>query len=106
MAIVGNNGIVVYRLGMVVGVSPEEDKVTVYALNPKDPTLGNAPRFPTQRLFHQCQTAAEKKRGKEWKKGKFKDGVPLNGTPIQLKFLPTRTETGTEWSIDWIRTDL
>ena len=94
------------RLGMVVSVSSEEDWVTVYALNPKDPALGSAPCFPTQRLFHQCQTAAEKKRGKEWKKGEFKDGVPLNGTPIQLKFFPTKTETGTEWRIDWIRTDI
>ena len=95
-----------FYLGIVVATLPKDDKVTVHAVNPIDPTSDDIPYFPTQRLSYNCQNAAEKKRGKEWKEGEVKNGVPVNGTPIRLEFIATVTDTGTEWRVDWTRTDV
>ena len=102
--VVGNNKDAFY-LGMVVAAIPKDDKITVHAVNPKIPTSDKIPCFPTGTRYHDCSDAVKRKGGKEWVPGKFVDGIPLNGTPIQLKFPPWRTENGTEWKVEWLRID-
>ena len=43
----GHNGNPGEHLGIVVDVSPKDDKVIVYAINSEDPTSKDVPRFPT-----------------------------------------------------------
>ena len=100
----GSNGRHVHHLGMVVQVL-HDDKVTIHAINSKDPTSCDIPMFPTGTLFHDCQDAVKRKRGKEWVPGKFEDGVPLTGTTVHLTFSSQKTENGTEWKVDWFRWD-
>ena len=32
--------------------------------------------------------------------------LEMGGTPVHLTFYPTITENGTEWKVDWTRTDV
>ena len=43
----GHNGNPGEHVGIVVDTIPNEDKVTVYAINAEDPTSKDIPQFPT-----------------------------------------------------------
>ena len=104
MANVVTNGKDVRHLGMVMKVL-HDNKVVVSAINARNPASRDIPLFPTGTRYHDCPEAVKKKGGREWVPGKFVDGVPLNGTLIQLKFSPLRTENGIEWTVEWFRID-
>ena len=104
MANVLKNGKDVRYLGMVMKVL-HDDKVIVHAINPEDPAFQNISSFTNGTRYLDCPDAVERKGGKEWVPGEFVDGVPLNGTPIQMEFFPRRTGDDTEWRFDWFRID-
>ena len=104
MANVGDSNQDVHHLGMVVQVL-NDDKVVVSAINAGDPASRDIPLLPTGTRYHDCSGAVQRKGGKEWVPGNFVNGVPLNGTPIQLKFSPWTTENGAGWKVDWFRID-
>ena len=98
-----NNGKLVH-FGMVVKVL-DNDKVVVHAVNTEGAASLNIPLSPTGTHYYDCLDAAKRKGGKEWVPGKFVDGVPQNGTPIQLNFSPPKTGYETKWKVHWFRID-
>lgn len=104
MANMVDNGKDIHHLGMVVKVL-HENHLVIYAINSEDPASHNIPLFPTGTRYHDCPDAVKRKGGKEWVPGRFVDGVPLNGTPVQLKFIPRGTGNVTEWNVNWFRID-
>ena len=103
MTNVMNNGKNIYHTRMVVKVLIN-NTVVVHAINTENPASNNVPFFPTGTRYHDCPEAVKRKEGREWVPGKFVDGVPLNGTPIRLKFYPQSTGNGTEWA-RWLKLD-
>ena len=97
------NGKDVRHLGMVMKVL-HDDKVVVSAINARNLASRDIPLLPTGTRKHDCPEAVMRKEGREWVPGKFVDGVPLNGTPIRLKFSPRSTGNGTEWA-RWLKID-
>ena len=104
MANVVANGTDIHYTGMVVKVI-NDNTVVVSAINAGDSASRDVPLFPTGTRYHDCLDAVKRKGGKEWVPGKFVDGIPLNGTPVKLRFSPWTTESGKEWKVDWFRID-